>query len=284
MIKKIAVVTLACLVSLSYASFLEAQAPSGKTVVKVTGADSMIGRIRVLTKVFMNSHPAIDVEMVGGQLVDVGIHDLIEGKADLAMASRRLTAHEDQEAVKKGAEFVERLVGYGGVVIVVNPANPVTALTVEQVRKILKGEITRWDQVGGKDEFVTVVRQDDSQHPGTFIFMQDDFLGGAFAYKSVVLSTFQSIINKVATTPSAIGYVRVRDVLESPSAKKLALKIVNIKKSPAVAGVAPSRESISDGTYALRRPYYVYYNVKANSDVVKLADFIVGKGWGGQDL
>jgi phosphate transport system substrate-binding protein len=200
------------------------------------------------------------------------------------MASRPLTVKEDQEAVKKGVELVERLIGYGGIVIIVNPSNPVNELTVDQVKKIFKGEYTRWDQVGGRDQFITVVRQDDTQHPGTYLYMIDDFLGGPFADKSIALSTFPSIMNKVSTTPASIGFVRQRDAFESPIAKKAPIKVLKIKRTPALVGVMPSRETLADSSYALRRPYYLYYSTKAGADVVKFADFIVSKGWGSQDL
>jgi phosphate transport system substrate-binding protein len=261
-----------------------AQSEGAKSVVRISGADSMFNRIRVLTKVFMNAHPAIQVDLIGGSLVDIGMQDLIDNKSDIEMASRPLTVKEDQEAVKKGVELVERLIGYGGIVIIVNPSNPVNELTVDQVKKIFKGEYTRWDQVGGRDQFITVVRQDDTQHPGTYLYMIDDFLGGPFADKSIALSTFPSIMNKVSTTPASIGFVRQRDAFESPIAKKAPIKVLKIKRTPALVGVMPSRETLADSSYALRRPYYLYYSTKAGADVVKFADFIVSKGWGSQDL
>ncbi|MEI7449049.1 MAG: PstS family phosphate ABC transporter substrate-binding protein [Desulfomonile sp.] len=262
----------------------DAQTEGAKSVVRISGADSMFNRIRVLSKVFMNAHPAIQVDLVGGSLVDIGMQELIDNKADIAMASRSLTAKEDQEAVKKGVELVERLIGYGGIVIIVNPSNPVNELTVDQVKKIFKGEYTRWDQVGGRDQFITVVRQDDTQHPGTYLYMVDDFLGGPFADKSIALTTYPSIMNKVSTTPASIGFVRQRDAFESPIAKKAPIKVLKIKRTPALVGVMPSRETLADSSYALRRPYYLYYSTKAGADAVKFADFIVSKGWGSQDL
>jgi len=261
-----------------------AQTEGVKSVVRVSGADSMFNRIRVLSKVFMNAHPAIQVDLIGGSLVDIGMQELIDNKADIAMASRSLTVKEDEEAVKKGVELVERLIGYGGIVIIVNPSNPVNELTVDQVKKIFKGEYTRWDQVGGRDQFITVVRQDDTQHPGTYLYMVDDFLRGPFADKSIALTTYPSIMNKVSTTPASIGFVRQRDAFESPIAKKAPIKVLKIKRTPALVGVMPSRETLADSSYALRRPYYLYYSTKAGADVVKFADFIVSKGWGSQDL
>ena len=53
------------------------------------------------------------------------------------------------------------IVGRDGIVVVVNPQNPVVRLTAEQVRKILSGELTDWSQVGtGSGAIVTIVPAD----------------------------------------------------------------------------------------------------------------------------
>ncbi len=279
-----AVVIVMALLGLCLFPMSGAQTVDEKSVVRVSGADSMFNRIRVLSKVFLNAYPSVRIDFAGVEYVDTGIQEPLNKKADVAMASRPLTTKENEQAVKAIVELVERLVGYGGIVIVVNPSNPIDELSVDQVKKIFKAEYTGWDQVGGPDQPITVVRLDDSQHPGTFIFVQEDFLGGPFSDKSIALSTFPSIMNKVSNTPSAIGFVRQRDAFESPIIKKAPIKDLKIKQTPALAGVMPSREAFADGSYVLRRPYYLYYSSKATPDAARFADFIVAKGWGAQDL
>jgi phosphate transport system substrate-binding protein len=260
-----------------------APAEPPQSVVRVSGADSMMDKARVLSRVFMHAHPAIKVDLQGG-LVDVGIAALLNKQSDVALASRRLTPEEEQLAIKNGIELLEYLIGYGGIVILVNPQNQVNELTVEQVQKILKGTSARWNEVGGRDEFITVVTIDESKHPGTLIFMREDVLGGApFAKDAVTVSDFPSVMKKVSDTPGAIGFARIRDTIESFAAEKEKTKMLKIRKSAAFAGVAPSREAVDEGSYPLRRPYYVYVDSKAGSDIQKFVDFIVKKGWIRQD-
>ncbi len=261
-----------------------ALAQSAVSVIRVCGPDSMLGRMQILTKVFMKNNPDIKMEILEGRLVDVGIHSLIEDKCDVAMASRGLTEKESELAVQKGVELVEQLIGYGGIVIITHPQNLVNELSVDQVRKIFKGEITRWDQLGGRTENITVVVTDESQHPGTFVFMQHDFLGSKFAKDAVALTQFPGVMAKVAKTPGAIGYVRIRDAFESKPKQRDAIKVLEIRKMGALAGVMPSRETVNDGSYPIRRPYYLYYNSKTDGNIKKYTDFIVSKGWGSQDL
>ncbi len=259
-------------------------AQTATSVIRVSGPDSMLGRMQILTRVFMKNNPDIKVEIIEGRLVDEGINALIEKKCDIAMSSRSLTEKESSLAVQKGEELTERLIGYGGIVIITHPQNLVNELSVDQVQKIFRGEITRWDQLGGRTENIVVVRTDESQHPGTFVFMEDDFLKGKFANDSVALTQFPGVMAKVAQTPGAIGYVRIRDALESKPKQREAIKILEIKRMGALVGVLPSRETVANGSYPIRRPYFLYYNSKLDGNVKKYADFIVGKGWGSQDL
>ncbi len=119
-----------------------ALAQTSEGIIRVSGADSMATRMQILTRVFTKNNTEIKVEVVQGELVDVGIADVIDNKADVAMASRSINDNESDRAVRKGVQLIERLVGYGGIVIVTNPENLVNDLSVEQVQKIFRGEIT----------------------------------------------------------------------------------------------------------------------------------------------
>ncbi len=262
-----------------------ARTKSVQTVVKVGGADSMFARVQILAKVFMKANPTIKIDIVPGSIVDLGVAELLDKKADMAMASRRITPAEAELASHKGLELAERLVGFGGVVIITHPSNPVNDLTVEQVQKIFRGDFTRWDQVSGSvPQTIKVVRVGD-QHPGTILFMEEEFLGHApFASDALVVTQFPSVMKAVADTPNAIGFVGIRDANESRIAQAGGVKILKIRKFAGMEAVAPSRASVADGSYPIRRPYYLYFRASCSADVLKFADFIVSKSWGDQEL
>lgn len=260
------------------------QSETGKSSVRVKCPDSMVARIYSLSKIFMKSHPEITIDFWKGSSIEGGIPALLQGATDVAMSSRRISDQEIQTAVGRGKEFVERIIGHGGIVILTNPSNPVNSLTVEQIRKILKGDSTRWNQVGGNNEPIKVFSVG-PKHPGTLIFMEQDFLGDApITDKAVIVGNFPTVMQKVAVTPGAIGYVRVRDAFESSIAREGAIKILEIKQSAATVAVMPSRAHVGDGSYPLRRPYFLYFDSKAGPAVRKYAEFIVETGWGPQDL
>ena len=273
------------LIGVTLATIANVRAQTGQTSIRVSGADSMFGRVNILSKLFMKNNPGTKIEIVEGSLVEAGIAELIDLKADVAMASRSITEVENRLAGERGVKIVEHLQGYGGIVIITHPENPVSELSMEQVRKLFKGEYTRWDQVGGRAEPITVVRTDET-HPGTLLFMEDEILGKSpFTKSAVVLQRFPGVMTRVAKTPGAIGYVRIRDAFESKREVRNSIKALNIKKQPSLHAVAPSRETITDGSYPIKRPYYLYNNAKAGTEVRKYVDFLVSKGWGpSQDL
>ncbi len=181
--KSLATFALILFLSLAVATLTLAHTEAGKTVIRVKCPDSMVARIYSLSKMFMKTHPEMTIDFWKGSSLDGGIPALLQGSTDIAMSTRRMTDQEIQTAVGQGKEFVERLIGHGGIVILTNRSNPVNSMTVEQVGKILKGDYTLWNQLGGNNEPVTVFSVG-PKHPGTLIFMQQDFLGVSHCFRT----------------------------------------------------------------------------------------------------
>ncbi len=252
-----------------------------KVTIKVKGADSMRGRVRSVALLYMKTHPEIDIAISGNSLVDEGMKALIAGEADVAMASRKITAQESEASKSKGLQLDEHLIGYGGIVIVTDLKNPVNELSIGQVRKILTGEIVNWKDINGKDQAITVFKSGE-KNPGTLLFVENDILGGTPITKSAItLPDFPAIIKKVGETAGSMAYVRMRDPFPGPEART---KSVKIKKDEHSLPVSASRATIGDGTYPLRRPYYLYTAASAGEEVRRFVDFVVSKGWGEPQL
>jgi phosphate transport system substrate-binding protein len=274
-VKKILIIALVA-AAFSIAGGLPSAAQT-KVSIKVKGAESMWGRIRSVARLYMKDHPQVDITVSGNSLVDEGMKALIAGEADVAMASRKITAQESETAKAKGLQLDEHLVGYGGIVIVTDRQNPVKELSVDQVIKIFTGEIVNWKDINGKDRAITVFKSGE-KNPGTLLFIENDILGGVPVTKSaIILPEFPAILKKVAETPGSIAYVRMRDPFPGPEARTKSLKIKKDEHSPPVSA---SRATIGDGTYPLRRPYYLYSAATAGKEVHSFVDFAVSKGWG----
>ena len=163
-----------------------------------------------------------------------GIKAVQEGRCDIGLASRNL---KDEEAA---SGLTETILAYDGIAVIVNPENPVSDLDVETIAKIYTGEITNWSQVGGNDaEIVLIGREAGSGTRDGFESITDT--EDACQYRQELTST-GDVITAVSQNPGAIGYASVASVKDTV-------------KALTVAGVAPSNETILDGTYVIQRPF-----------------------------
>ncbi|MBI4961910.1 MAG: PstS family phosphate ABC transporter substrate-binding protein [Desulfomonile tiedjei] len=268
---------------LALSSTLDSWAQDNKTLIRVRGSDSVAGRVDQLAKLYMKDHPEVNVVVLGGAKT-IGLPALIDKSGEVAMAARKATDLERREANDHGIELVERLIGYGGLTIIVDQENPINELTIEQVQKILKGEFNRWDQVNGSATPITVFSVGEI-HQGTIHFLENDFLGKApITKKAEIVSGFETLIRKVAETKGSVGFTRIRDAFESPASQQVQFKILKLKETPGSPAIFPSRDAIADGSYPLKRPFFLYLDTKAKPEVKAFVDFIVGKGWGAQKL
>ena len=212
---------------------------SGSTAAAVTGSvatdgsTSMEKVIGALGEAFMNNNSgaSFTYNPTGS---GSGIKAVLEGRCDIGLSSRALKDEEKAEGL------VETVLAYDGIAMVVNPANPVSDLTVEQIAAIYTGEITNWKEVGGNDaEIVLIGREAGSGTRDGF----ESITGTAEAckYRQELTST-GDVIATVASNPDAIGY-----------ASLAALK--DTVKALSVSGVTPTEETVKDGSYVIQRPF-----------------------------
>lgn len=163
-----------------------------------------------------------------------GITAVAESRCDIGLSSRNL---KDQE-IAKGLKGT--VLAYDGIAVIVNPANPIENLDVETIAKIYKGEITNWKEVGGNDgEIVLIGREANSGTRDGFESITDT--EDACKYRQELIST-GDVITTVANNPNAIGYASVASIKDTV-------------KAITVGGIAPTEETIKDGSYEIQRPF-----------------------------
>ena len=184
-----------------------------------------------------------------------GIQAVQEGRCDIGLASRNL---KDEEKAK-GLEGT--ILAYDGIAIIVNPNNPVSDLDVETIAKIYTGEIKNWKEVGGNDaEIVLIGREAGSGTRDGFESITDT--KDKCQYRQELPST-GDVITTVASNPGAIGYASLASVKDTV-------------KALTVDGVAPSEETIKDGSYVVQRPFVLVTKKDAtlSESAQKLFDYI----------
>lgn len=200
--------------------------------VATDGSTSMEKVIGSLGEAFMEMNP--DVNFTYNPTGSgTGIQAAIDGTCDIGLSSRAL---KDEEK----ASLTETIVALDGIAIIVNPANPVSDLSVEQIAQIYTGEITNWKDVGGDDLEISLIgREAGSGTRDGFETITDT--KEACKYNQELTST-GDVITTVAGNPNAIGYASLSAVKDSV-------------KALTVGGVAPSEETVLDGTYTIQRPF-----------------------------
>ncbi|MFQ5644631.1 MAG: substrate-binding domain-containing protein [Thiogranum sp.] len=92
------------------------------------------------------------------------------------------------------------------VLIVVNRANPVSDLSTDQVRGIMRGDIVNWSEVGGKDEpIVLVTRLHCKKRPGHWKTILPD--AAEFRQKRLNVSSAADMVQRVGDFRSALGHI-----------------------------------------------------------------------------
>ena len=201
--------------------------------VSTDGSTSMEAVIGALGEAFMEANP--DVNFTYNPTGSgSGIQAVQEGRCDIGLSSRAL---KDEE---KEAGLTETVLCYDGIAVIVNPANTVEDLTVEQIAAIYTGEITNWSEVGGEDaEIVVIGREAGSGTRSGF----EEITGteDACQYRQELTST-GDVITAVSQNPGAIGYASLASVKDTVKAVK-------------VDGVAPSEDTVKDESYKIQRPF-----------------------------
>ena len=75
----------------------------------------------------------------------MGIQAIGARTVDIGMTSRELTKDE----MVKYPGFVVTTVAQDGIAVIVNPANEIQYITLDQVKGIYLGSITKWTQITG---------------------------------------------------------------------------------------------------------------------------------------
>ena len=213
--------------------------------VALNGSTSMEKVVGALGEQFMadNSGVKVTYDATGS---GAGIEAASNGSADIGLSSRAL---KDEET---SAGLVGTTVALDGIAVIVNPANGVENLTVEQIAQIFTGEITDWSELGGEAGTISCIGREAGS--GT----RDGFesiTGTKDACKmDQELTSTGAVIEAVAGNPNAIGYA-------SLSALKDSVKAVTVN------GVACSEETVLDGSYEIQRPF-----VFVTKDGVELSD------------
>jgi phosphate transport system substrate-binding protein len=191
-----------------------------------------------------------------------GIKGVPAGTCEIGMSSRELTPAE------KGTDLAEMVVAIDGIAVIVNPNNPISNLTLDQIRDIYTGAVSRWEQLGaaanGKTGGIAVVsREPGSGTRGAFeeiLRFQDQLVRGAIEFDGT-----GAIKAEVSRNADAIGYISLGSV-------DTTIKALDVNS------VTGNTNNVKSGAYKIARPFILLYkkSVPLNAQTKAFLDWTMG--------
>jgi phosphate transport system substrate-binding protein len=221
--------------------------------LRLVAADSCGPLAEALVVAYEAAHPWVEVQVEAFNS-SVAEQTLREGGADLALLSwLQETADEEPLWSQPFAR--------DGVAVVVHPATPFTETGLAHLQAIFRGQVQEW---GGM--VLTIVSREEGS--GTRRAFESLVLGDYdVAFIAVVMPSSEAVLEYVARTPGAIGYVSTLWLGEPPA---------DGVRVPPVEGTLPTPDAIADGSYPLVRPLFLSAVAEPSGEAREFAQWVLG--------
>lgn len=244
--------------------------------ITVKGSDTMVHLASAWAESFMTSHPDTDISVTGGGS-GTGIAALLNGTTDICIASRTIKNKEVKMAADKGITANEIATSRDGIAVVVNPENPITELTMEQIAKIYTGVYTNWSEVGGPDQEIVILSRESSS--GTYVFFQGHVMKKKdYSPDAMLMPSTSAIIQSVTQDTWAIGYVGLGYGAQAGDK----VKMIAVKEEADSPAVVPSVATVQDASYGIARALHFYTNGAPTGVTKEFVDFVLSEA--GQEI
>lgn len=231
--------------------------------VTIKGSDTLVRLGQRWAEEYMKKNPDAVIQVSGGGS-GTGIAALINGTTDICEASRDMKKKEYQLAEKQGVKPFRVSVALDGIALFLNENNPVEVLSIPQLKAIYTGEITNWKQVGGPDARIILYGRENNS--GTYAFFKEHVLEGEdYAAETQTLPGTAAVVNAVAKDVHGIGYGGI--------AWAKGVKYAQVKKTEDSPAIAPSIETVSNGSYPISRALFWFFNGKPTGQLQKLVNW-----------
>jgi phosphate transport system substrate-binding protein len=241
--------------------------PGKRQTIKISGSTTVLPIVQKVADQYMSSHPDADIQVSGGGS-GVGIQAIGAKTVDIGMSSREVTTAE----LAKYPNFVVTSIAQDGIAVVVNPANEIQYITLDQIRDIYLGKITKWTEITGAtlpntNNQIVIIGRDSASGTRTY-FDETILLKETPTNKMLEKNSNGAVLQTVSQTPGAIGYVSIGFV--SKDVKSLPIWY-NAQKV-----VAPTIGNVKSKTYPISRDLYVITNVQTTGLTSDFITYILG--------
>lgn len=232
--------------------------------VSASGSTALLPLALRAKEIFEEENAFVNINVSGGGSF-TGLNQVSSGAVDIGNSDVPATG-------ETATGLVEHRVLINPFVLITHPDVPVKDVTLAQGAQILRGEITNWQQLGGPNQTITVVSR--PQSSGSRATIVAKLLGGQgdITKDALVQDSNGKVLETVASTPGAIGYV------DASYAKKAKVQVL------ALDGVPYSPEAVTSGKWSVFSYGYMYTKGEA-TDLTKIfLDFILSEEFQKNDV
>ena len=216
--------------------------------ITIVSSPEALGEVEGCTREFQRLYPDAHITVTAGSSRNA-VAALFGARADMAVITREIVPEERRAAVDGRLEIESFRFARDAAVMIVNAANPLDQITIDDVRRIYHGEVTRWDELGGRAGAIEPVIQPVDADLTEF-FVEEVLAGGAVSARSLGGTDDADVVRTVLSHPGAIGYVTMAGANAAAGQSVKPLKLAALKGLPYYA---PDLEMVHDGKYPVTR-------------------------------
>jgi phosphate transport system substrate-binding protein len=255
----------------------------------ISGSSTVEPVTALVAELFNEENPGVPIDVAGPGTGD-GFELFCNGETDISDASRPISDEEAQACASNGIEYVELEVAIDGMAVLTSPQNSAVAcLSFADLYALLGPESQGFDnwsdanslagEVGGSGNYPNAPL--DITAPGEESGTYDSFIELALegiaeerGQEAVVRPDYQSsandnvIIEGIAGAPASLGWVGYAFYEQNQDVVRA------IEVDGGDGCVAPSPETIADGTYPLARSLFIYVNKDKAAEKTALTAFV----------
>ncbi len=238
---------------------------AAEKIVKIDGSSTLYPITEAVAEEFQKATKTkvtVGISGTGG-----GFKKFCRGETDISQASRPILKKEMDACKEAGIQYIELAVAYDALTVVINQKNDfIKSLTVDELKKMwepaAQRKIKTWKQVNATWPDKPLKLFGPGADSGTFDYFTEAIVGKAKSSRGDFTASEDDnvLVQGVASDMGGLGYFGYA-YFEANQGK---LKAVPIIAKVGAAAVAPSPETVKDGTYQpLSRPLFVYVNATA---------------------
>jgi phosphate transport system substrate-binding protein len=255
-----------------------ATAIAAEKIVKIDGSSTVYPITEAVAEEFQISKKGAIKVTVGISGTGGGFKKFCRGETDISEASRPILQKEMDACKEAGVQYIELPVAYDALTVVISPKNDwIKSMTVEELKKMwspsAQGSVKTWKQVNAAWPDKPLKLFGPGADSGTFDYFTEAIVGKAKSSRGDFTASEDDnvLVQGVSGDIGGLGYFGYA-YYEANQGKLKAVPIVAKAGAPAVA---PSPETVMNGTYQpLSRPLFIYVNATAAAFKPEVKEFI----------